>query len=412
MDVKELTGLVGPRWIEIEATALAHNLRAVKGLLLPTTRLMAVVKADAYGAGAVEAARIFINAGADYLGVTTLAEGVELRRAGITAPVLVMSPLLPEELPGALKADLTVTIASRSGAEALAAAVATSGCRARVHLKIETGLHRTGLQPEEAGVLAEIMRDWTGMEIEGIYSHLAEASRPEASRRQFELFEKAIDTLAARGIHPPLKHICNSTGILQHPEMHLDMVRAGTLLYGQFPYRATRRNLDLREPWRFKARILFVHEVAAGTPVGYGGDYVTKKATRLAVIPVGYADGFALTPVGRPKNVSDLVRYLAKTILAYLGRGGREGTAVIVAGREAPVVGRVGMQLSVIDVGHLNEVKVGDEVEAVLRRPTTSARLPRVYCREGRPYLIRLSAGELLSLPAPAEAKPEPAAGI
>ncbi|PRR69280.1 alanine racemase [Neomoorella humiferrea] len=412
MDLKELTGLVGPRWIEIEATALAHNLRAVKGLLLPTTRLMAVVKADAYGAGAVEAARIFVNAGADYLGVTTLAEGVELRRAGITAPVLVMSPLLPEELPGALKADLTVTVCSRSGAEAVAAAATASGYRARVHLKIETGLHRTGLHPEEAAILAGEMRDWTGVEIEGIYSHLAEASRPEAARRQFELLQKVIAALAERGIHPPLKHICNSTGILQHPEMHLDMVRAGTLLYGQFPYRAPRRNLDLREPWRFKTRILFIHEVAAGTPVGYGGDYVTKKDTRLAVIPVGYADGFALTPVGRPKNLSDLARYLVKTILAYLGRGGGEGTTVTVAGREAPVVGRVGMQLSMVDVGHLGEVKVGDEVEAVLRRPTASARLPRVYCREGRPYLVRLPGGELLPVGSPAAGKTEWAAGI
>lgn len=396
MDLDNLTRLVGPRWITIEATALEHNLQAVRALLQPATRLLAVVKADAYGAGAVAVARVLQAAGADYLGVTTLAEGLELRRAGLTIPILLMSPLLPEELPAAIMADLTLSISSRAGAEAAAAAAAATGRQARVHLKVETGLQRTGLEPAAVAPLAAEMAGWPAMQLEGIYSHLAEATSPGTARRQLDCFRSVLKALEEKEIAIPLRHICNSSGILNHPEMHLDMVRSGTLLYGQFPYQAPHRGLELRDIWQVTARILFIHDVAAGTPVGYGGDYVVKKATRLAVIPLGYADGFSLTAVARPKNLNDLARYLLKTILAYLGRGGGEGTTVTIAGRPAPVVGRVGMQLSMVDIGHLPEVTVGQPVTVDLRRPTASTRLPRVYCRDGQPYLVRTTAGELI----------------
>jgi len=398
MNLEKLTRLAGPRWITIDADALEHNLKAVKGLLQPSTKLLAVVKADAYGVGAIEAARVLLAAGADYLGVTTLAEGLELRQAGITAPILVMSPLLPEELPPAIAGDLTLTVSSRAGAQAAAATSIAVNRQARVHLKVETGLQRTGLLPEEVVPLAGEILAGNDIKLEGIYSHLAEAARPGAAIKQMDRFKGILNELEARNIFLPLRHICNSTGLLTHPEGQLDMVRIGTLLYGQFPYQAPRRGLNLIDVWGFKARIIFIHDVAAGTPVGYGGDYVTKKATRLAVIPVGYADGFALTAVNRPKNLNDLARYLVKTILAYLGRGGGEGTTVTIDGQKAPVVGRVGMQLSMVDVGHLPGVKVGQEVEITLRRPTASTRLSRAYCREGQTYLVRTASGEMVPL--------------
>jgi len=398
MDLEMLTRLAGPRWIIVDASALEHNLRAVKGLLKPSTKLLAVVKADAYGYGAVEAARVFTAAGADYLGVTTLAEGLELRRAGISAPVLVMSPLLAGELPAAIENDLTLSISSRSGYQAAVAAANSVGRRARIHLKVETGLQRTGLSPGEAVSLTREVISGNSVVLEGIYSHLAEAARPGLTAKQIGCFKKVLKELEAENIVIPLRHICNSTGLLAHPEMQLDMVRIGTLLYGQFPYRAPRRELELKDGWSFLARIVFIHDVTPGTPVGYGGDYVARKATRLAVIPVGYADGLALTAVTRPKNLNDLARHLVKIVLAYLGRGGGEGTVVTVGGQKAPVVGRVGMQLSMIDIGHLPHVKQGQEVEVVLRRPTASTRLPRIYCRDKVPYLIRLASGELLPL--------------
>ncbi len=402
MDFEKLTQLAGPRWITVDAGALEHNLKAVQGLLQPATKLLAVVKADAYGFGAIEAARVFLKSGADYLGVTTLAEGLELRRAGITAPILLMSPLLPEELPPALSNDLTLTISSRAAAQAAVAAAVATGCRGRVHLKVETGLQRTGLPPQELVPVAEEILTGNQLHLEGIYSHLAEAARPQAAIKQLNCFQAVLSELEARAINIPLRHICNSSGLLTHPDWQLDMVRIGTLLYGQFPYQAPRRGLELVDAWNFKARVVFVHEVERGTPVGYGGDYIAKKPTRLAVIPVGYADGFALTAVSRPKNLNDLARHLVKTVLAYLGRGRDEGTIVTINGEKAPVVGRVGMQLSLVDVSHLPDVKAGHEVTLSLRRPTASARLARVYCRDGLIYLIRTPSGELVSASLPA----------
>ncbi|SMC00129.1 alanine racemase [Thermanaeromonas toyohensis ToBE] len=387
-----LYGLLGPRWVEIEVTALENNLREVKKILRPFTRLLAVVKADAYGAGAVEAARVFCQAGADYLGVTTLAEGVELRRQGITIPILVMSPLLPEEIPQALAWGLTLAVASRWGAEAVAQAVRETGRLARIHLKIESGMYRAGLEPEEVKALIRDILSWPGVVVEGAYTHLAQAAHSRKAWEQFRLFFRVCQELEEEGLKIPLKHIANSYACLAYPEMHLDMVRVGTLLYGHYPAGTIHQEIKLQDPWKVKARLLHIREVPAGTAVGYGGDYVTKRATRLGVLPLGYADGLGLTAITRPKSWPDLLRFLAKTFLAYWGWQHRE-EAVLVRGRPVPIIGRVGMQLSLVDLGDI-PAQEGEEVEISLGRPFTSARLPRLYLREGEPYLLRLPTGE------------------
>ncbi|MGI9953111.1 alanine racemase [Moorellaceae bacterium AZ2] len=393
----ELAALLGPRWVEIEAAALEHNVQQVKKILRPETRLLAVVKADAYGAGAVEAARLFLRAGASYLGVTTLAEGWELRRRGIEAPILLMSPLLPEEIPVAVQQDLTLSIGSRGEAERVWEAARETGKSTRVHLKVETGLNRTGLKPEEAVALAREMASWPRVELEGVYTHLARAAHAGKSWEQFRLFQGVLKALEEVGVSPPLRHICNSAACLNYPEMHLDMVRVGTLLYGQFPPGSQDRGLDLKDPWQLKARLLAVRQVAAGTPVGYGGDYVTPRPTRLGVLPLGYADGLGLTAIARPKSVGDLARFVAKTILSYLGWYRRD-LAVDLEGRRAPVVGRIGMQLSLVDLGD-TPAEVGQVVKVTLGRPITGARLPRLYVREGEPYLLRTVTGEWITVP-------------
>ncbi len=394
MNIEALTRLAGPRWININVDALEHNFREVKKLLRPTTKFLAVVKADAYGAGAVECARIFLTAGADYLGVGNLAEGLELRQAGIEAPILVMSPLLPEELPAAIENNLTLTVSSRAGVQAVLAAAADANCRVSVHIKVETGLQRTGLPPGEIVPIVKDILAKGRLEIEGIYSHLAAATQKALALQQLECFQGVLDELEAENITLPLRHICNSGGLLIYPEKQLDLVRIGTLLYGQFPYRAPTQGLQLMDGWDFKARIIFVHNIKAGTAVGYGGDYVVKKPTRVAVIPVGYADGFALTAISRPKGLNDLIRHLAKTVLAFLGRGRGEGMTVNIDGCRAPVIGRVGMQLTMIDISCLPEVKVGQEVQADLRRLAAGTHIPRVYWRAGRIYSVRTASGD------------------
>ncbi|GFN22997.1 alanine racemase [Thermanaeromonas sp. C210] len=401
----ELAALLGPRWVEIEAAALEHNVQQVKKILEPGTRLLAVVKADAYGAGAVEAARLFLKAGASYVGVTTLAEGWELRRHGIMEPVLLMSPLLPEEMATAIRQDLTLSIASRGEAERAGEVAREAGRPARVHLKIETGLNRTGLQPEEAVALAREMASWPEVQLEGVYTHLARAAHPGKTREQFRLFQETLQALEAAGVSPPLRHICNSTACLNYPEMHLDMVRVGTLLYGQFPPGARNRGLDLRDPWQLKARLLAVRRVPAGTPVGYGGDYVTSRPTYLGVLPLGYADGLGLTAIARPKSAGDLVRFVAKAILSYLGWHRRD-LAVDLEGRRVPVVGRIGMQLSLVDLEDI-PAEAGQVVTITMGRPITGARLPRLYLREGEPYLLRTATGEWITVsPGRTEAAP------
>lgn len=392
VDRAGLYELLGPRWVEIEVAALENNLREVKKILRPSTRLLAVVKADAYGAGAVEAARVFCRAGADYLGVTTLAEGLELRRHGLGIPILIMSPLLPEEIPQALYWGLTLAIASRWGAEALVRAVKETGRSAHIHLEIETGMYRTGLNLEEAKALMRDTLSCPGVVVEGIYTHLSHAAHGRKAWEQFSLFSRVCQELEEEGFAIPLKHIANSYACLAYPEMHLNMVRVGTLLYGQYPVGARRRDLDLQNPWKVKARLLHIREVPAGTAVGYGGDYVTKRPTRLGLLPLGYADGLGLTAITRPKSLPDLLRFWAKTFLAYWGWQHRE-EAVLVRGRLAPIVGRVGMQLSLVDLGDL-PAQEGEEVEINLGRAFTSARLPRLYLREGEPYLLRLPTGE------------------
>jgi alanine racemase len=263
-------------------------------------------------------------------------------------------------------------------------------------------LQRTGLPPHEVVPLAEDILAGNKLQLEGIYSHVAEAAQSQAAIKQLGCFQAVLNELEARAIKLPLRHICNSTGLLAHPDRQLDMVRIGTLLYGQFPYQAPRRGLELIDAWNFKARIIFVHEVEAGTPVGYGGDYVVKKPARLAVIPVGYGDGFALTAISRPKNLNDLARHLVKTVLAFLGRGEGEGTTVSIDGEKAPLIGRIGMQLSMVDVSHLPGIKAGQEVTINLRRPTASTRLARAYCRSGEIYLVRTPTGELVAANMPA----------
>ncbi|KKM10958.1 hypothetical protein SY88_10885 [Clostridiales bacterium PH28_bin88] len=390
----DYTDFTGPRWVEIDTDAIAHNVRRVKNALQAGTRLMAVVKADAYGCGAPEVARAALAAGADMLGVTTLEEGLELRAGGVTAPVLMFAPLLSQEAGQAVRHRLTPSVSHPGVLPALAAAARERGEVVDIHLKVETGMGRTGLAPEDIVPVALSLRGYPELRLEGVYTHFATAVYADSFvRTQFDRLQAALEDLKEAGIAVPVRHACNSAATFGFPEMQLDMVRVGTLLYGQYPGGGNKGwGLDLKDPWRVKARILHLREAPAGTSVGYGRDHILKKSTRVAVIPLGYADGLTVSPLVRPKNTVDLFKILVKTVAAFWGYGRAE---VTVAGRVTPVIGRVGMQLSMVDVSHVPGVKLGDEVEAGLRRLNTNPRLPRVYLRSGQPYLVRTIQGEM-----------------
>jgi len=362
--------MVPTTWIEINRAGLAQNVRAVKEFIGERVKLLAVVKANAYGHGAVETARIALANGAEYLGVTEWAEGADLRHAGIDAPVLVLGPPLPEQAEGFVRLHLTATVSHAATAAALNAAAQRAGTTARVHVKVDTGMGRFGALPSEVpGLMAELNR-LEAVEVEGIYTHFATAyERDKApTQRQFARFR---EVLAQLPFVPPLRHVANSAALLDFPEMHLDLVRAGTILYGQWPSAHVTRRFELQPTWTLKTRIVELRTLPPGHPVGYGSEFKTRRETRLATLLVGYAHGLSLAPA----SLYTTPRAALKTLL------GRHGAAdyVTIHGQRVPLVGRIAMQTCTADVTDLPHVQLGDEAIVPARRVTTDRGIPRVY---------------------------------
>ena len=361
-------------WISVSRGALRHNFQAVQALLAEGAakppQIIAVVKANAFGHGAGEAARIFQDAGADFFAVTTPGEALELRAAGITGRILVFLPPLPEQVGALLAADLDVTVGDAAELAAVADAAQARGQAARVHLKVDTGMGRLGALPPEALGLAQKIAGTPSLRFAGLYTHFARALEKDetATRRQFDEFDRVLRGLERAGIDPGLRHCANSAALVRFPDLRLDAVRPGTILYGQYPSGTVPRLLDLQETWRMQARVVAVREVPQGTAVGYGGEYVTRRPSRLAVLPVGYADGFMVAPTSLNSGWRGLRNLLRPAPVM-----------VTVRGRRAPVVGRVAMQICTVDVTDVPGVSVGDVVTVPARRLTASARLPRLY---------------------------------
>ncbi len=361
-------------WVSVSRSALGHNFHAVRSLLAQGTdkppRIIAVVKANAFGHGAGETARIFQDAGADFFAVTTPGEAMELRAAGITGRILVFLPPLPEQVGALLAADLELTVGDAASLDAVADKARAAGLTASVHLKVDTGMGRLGALPSEALAMAQKIADAPSLRFAGIYTHFARALEKDetATRRQFDEFDRVLRGLERAGIDPGLRHCANSAALVRFPDLRLDAVRPGTILYGQYPSGAVPRALDLRETWRMQARVVAVRHVPKGTAVGYGGEYVTRRPTTLAVLPVGYADGFTVVPASVASGWRGLKNWLRPAPIT-----------VTVRGRRAPVIGRVAMQICTADVTDIPDVSVGDVVTVPARRITAGARLPRLY---------------------------------
>jgi len=393
-------------WVEVYADHIAHNVREVRRLVGERRRLMAVVKADGYGHGAVEVARVALGNGANELGVTTLEEALELRSAGIEAPILVFNSLLPGDAPLAVRYKLTVSLFTRELAVALSRAGREQRCPARVHLKVDTGMGRYGLFPEEVVDFVREVRALDFLEIEGIYTQFAAAFKADRSYtyRQFGRFMDAVTALAREGIEIPVKHVANSAAILDLPEMYLDLVRAGSLVYGIYPSGDPGNHpgsgkVNLKPAWALKARVNSVRTLPRGTGVGYGPDYTTPREMVVATLPVGYVDGLGLEPITKTNRLYSLLRALARLVLDGLGLSGPLGLrpangVVYIRGLPAPIVGRICMQQCMVDVTGIPGVGLGDEVLLTSRKSTTNPRLPRVYLWQGVPYKVRTILGE------------------
>lgn len=326
-------------WVEVSPKAIEANCRLLRHQLAPGCQFMAVVKADGYGHGAVTVARAALRGGASSLGVATLQEGLELRTAGIEAPVLILSALRsPEDLSRCLDGRLMPTLSGLDEAKTAAAIAAERGTdRFPVQLKLDTGMARLGGEWQEGAGLVQSIRALPQLELVGLYSHLACADEPDDQLTQVQLqrFRSVMEALpdGGRGL---CCHLANSAGTLQSPLLHLDMVRVGLALYGQAPASHLGRDLPLQPAFAVKARVSLIREVPSGSGVSYGHRFVTSRPSRLAVIGIGYADG--------------VVRALSGRI------------EVLHGGRRLPQVGNITMDQIILDATDVDDLSVGDIV--------------------------------------------------
>lgn len=377
------------RWIEVNKDAIRHNYREIRARLAPQVKLLGVVKADAYGHGALETAQVLEEQGIDMLGVTSVEEGTALRRDGIKTPILVFGPFLEGEAPTILQEDLTVTAAGYEAISWLGQALKGTDQSIKVHLKIETGLGRTGFWPREAAAAAAQIREIPGLFLEGVYSHLATAmaGNKAYAEKQLSLLLEAVDNLNQAGISGLITHIANSSAILNLPHMHLDMVRAGTILYGQYPSPAFEGSLHLRDPWAFKAKVIHISVLPPRHTIGYGRTYRTRRKTRVAILPVGFTDGVQLEPVFKPAGLWELVKGIAKLILIFLGHPRAVPPVAFPSGR-GRIRGKVGMQLTMVDVTGLDGVETGTTALVPARRTAVSSAIPRIYIEDRQADLL------------------------
>jgi alanine racemase len=324
--------------LTVDLAALRHNYLQVRRRLSPGVKLLAVVKADAYGHGLVPAARTLAAAGAEYLGVASLEEGSALRQEGFTTPILLLMGIVPRESQAAVAANLEVVLYRQDVAQALEAAARSLGKKARVHLKVDTGMGRLGVMPEEVLPFLASVKNSPHIEVLGLISHLAMADSPDANytRKQLEVFLKLLSAARGQGWELPYSHIANSAALMEFPEAHFGMARPGISLYGSPPSPARSWGVDLKPVMSLTAQVLQVKRLPPGHCISYGCTYTTGDWHTLAVLPVGYCNGY-------PRLLSN--------------RG-----EVLVKGRRAPIRGRVCMNLTMVEVSHIPEVAVGEPV--------------------------------------------------
>jgi alanine racemase len=327
-----------PTQATIDLDAIAHNVAEIKKRVGSRRGVMAVVKADGYGHGAFEVSKTALRSGAGSLGVALPEEGQTLRQSGIKAPILVFGSIQPREASKAVAASLELTVCSLEVAQALDCAAAETSTRVNVHIKVDTGMGRIGVPPEEMTAFVRAIRGLKSLEVVGLFTHLASADEEDktSSRKQIDVFNRVLRDLQLAGIQIPQRHMANSAGILELPESYYDLVRPGIAIYGLYPSHHMKRSLELKPAMTFKTKVAFIKTVPSGTPISYGGSFVTQRKTRIATLPVGYGDGYS--------------RLLS-------GRGG-----VLLNGCRAPLIGRVCMDMCMVDVTHVRRVALGDDV--------------------------------------------------
>ncbi|MFH1238960.1 MAG: alanine racemase, partial [bacterium] len=334
-----------PTWAEIDLGALSHNIKAIEEKIGPETQILAMVKADAYGHGVIEVVRTLLTDHTSpkpspaMLGVALIEEGIQLREAGFTdVPILLLGSIYPwENFREVVKYNLTPTICSFEAAQSLAKATQSAAKKSGIHIKIDTGMGRIGISPYSSLSLIEKIAAMETLVIEGIYTHFPAADNdPDFTERQISDFNKILKKLEEAGIKIPLKHIANSAAILKYKKSHFNMIRPGLSLYGLAPFATAFKQIELKPLMSLRTKVVYLKKVPIRASISYGRTFVTRRESMIATIPIGYADGY-------------------NRLLSNKGE-------VLIHGERAPVVGRVCMDMCMIDVTDISRVKVGDEV--------------------------------------------------
>lgn len=372
-------------WAEINLDNIAHNTREIKKSVNVRTDILGVVKADAYGHGAFEVVKTLLDNGVSSLAVSMLDEAIQLRLRGVEVPILILSYTDPVRVDEIIKYNVTQTVFSQDLAIALSDRAVKMGHKVKIHIKIDTGMTRVGFMPGYSAIknVVEISK-LPGIIIEGLFTHFASADEQDRSYTyvQFEMFMSIIAELQRIGIHIPIKHVSNSAAIMDFPEMHLDMVRPGIILYGLYPSQCVdKKRINLKPAMSLKANIILVKNVEKDTFISYGRKYRTCRDSKIATIPIGYADGYSRLLTGK--------------------------ALVLINGEFAPVVGTICMDQCMVDVTDLRkQAQPGDEVVLFGRQgdkeitveevasligtinyetiSLVGKRIPRVYLHEGK----------------------------
>ncbi len=380
-----------PNWAEVDLDAIAWNTRQIKDWIGDDSELMVVVKGDGYGHGGVMVARIALQNGATRFATARVDEGVELRKAGIAAPIFVLGYVPEDEIETVVHWGIDMPLMHWDIACALSDLSVKKGVTTRVHIKVETGMGRFGLFPDEVVDFVEQVLTLPGLRLEGLYTQFATADETDKSYayEQFARYKWVLQALAEKDISVPTRHVANSPTTLDLPEAHLDMVRCGTVIYGLYPSRQVDHSIPLRPALTLKSRIARLRTLPPGWGISYGRTFIPDKPTRAALVPIGFGDGLrrALSNVGH----------------------------VLIRGKRAPVLGRICMDQCIVDVGKIPDVQRDDEVVVIGRQgeeeisaddmaealssihyevlTSITNRVPRVYTQGGKAVAMRTQSG-------------------
>ncbi|MBW4432174.1 MAG: alanine racemase [Pelatocladus maniniholoensis HA4357-MV3] len=328
-------------WVEIDLMALSHNVQQLRQFLSPRTQLMAVVKADAYGHGAITVAQTALQSGASWLGVATVPEGIQLREAGIKAPILILGAThTPEQIYAIAHWELQPTLCSPKQALVFSNILEAINHSSPipVHVKLDTGMSRLGTNWQQACEFVQLVQSLPLLKIASVYSHLATADShdPTVMQLQHRRFQEAIAQIKALGIKPPCLHLANSAATLSDKQLHYNMVRAGLLIYGLYPATHLRSQIELKPVLQLRARVTQVKTIAAGTGVSYSHQFIAKQEMRIAVVGIGYADGV-------PRNLSNKIQ-------------------VLIRGQRVQQIGTITMDQLMLDISALPDIQEGEVV--------------------------------------------------